>query len=68
LGLPARKRAPPPISSRFTCTSFILVYCISCSRCGMLYIGGNWKIFKDKVWWASACNHWCLATDNKNNG
>jgi hypothetical protein len=39
LGLPARKRARPPISSRFTCTSSHLVYCIWCSRCGMLYIG-----------------------------
>eukprot|EP00061_Rhincodon_typus_P010456 g34764.t1 len=28
-----------PISDEFTCTSSNLVYCIRCSRCGLLYIG-----------------------------
>ncbi len=27
------------IQHNFTCTSTHLIYCISCSRCGMLYIG-----------------------------
>ena len=27
------------IKHNFTCTSTHLIYCISCSRCGMLYIG-----------------------------
>ena len=27
------------IQHHFTCTSSHLIYCISCSRCGMLYIG-----------------------------
>ncbi len=27
------------INHNFTCTSTHLIYCISCSRCGMLYIG-----------------------------
>ncbi len=27
------------IQQNFTCTSTHLIYCISCSRCGMLYIG-----------------------------
>ncbi len=27
------------IKHKFTCTSTHLIYCISCSRCGMLYIG-----------------------------
>ncbi len=27
------------IKHNFTCTSTLLIYCISCSRCGMLYIG-----------------------------
>ena len=27
------------IKNNFTCTSTHLIYCISCSRCGMLYIG-----------------------------
>ena len=32
-------KSPYNIQHNFTCTSTHLIYCISCSRCGMLYIG-----------------------------
>ena len=32
-------RSAREVQHNFTCTSTHLIYCISCSRCGMLYIG-----------------------------
>eukprot|EP00061_Rhincodon_typus_P003167 g19445.t1 len=32
----------------FICTSAIVVYCINCSRCGLLYIGETKRRFGDR--------------------
>ena len=37
------------IKHNFSCTSIDLIYYISCSKCGMLYIWRNWKTIKDKA-------------------
>ena len=36
------------IKHHFTCTSSHLIYCISCSRCGMLYIGKTGRCLRTR--------------------
>ena len=36
------------IKHHFTCTSSHLIYCISCSRCGMLYIGETGRCLRTR--------------------
>ena len=36
------------IKHHFTCTSSHLIYCISCSRCGMLYIGKTGRCLRSR--------------------
>ena len=43
------------VMHHFTCTSSHFIYCISRGMLNLYW--GNWKIFEDKVWWASACSH-----------
>ena len=50
------------IKHHFTCTSFHLIYCISCSRCGILYIGKTRRYLR-----TSFGEHRCAFTSNDAN-
>ena len=41
----------------FTCTSSHLIYCISCSRCGMVYIGETGRCSRTRFWRAPSRCH-----------
>ena len=50
------------IKHHFTCTSSYLIYCISCSRCGMLYIGETGRCLRTRFG-----EHRCAVTSNDAN-
>jgi hypothetical protein len=50
-----RFSVPPPFQHQNRNT--ISKHYLTCTSSHALY-WRNWKIFEDKVWWASACSHW----------